>query len=191
METGKEIGIGPEPWIEAALAALADDGEAGIAIEPIARRLGVTKGSFYWHFADREALWTAVLGTFFRLGVEEPIERVGREPDPRVRLEQLLAIVWEARHLRIERTLLGSRREDVKTCLATVHARRREFLTLCYLDLAFSLPEAENHATTSYALYLGVVQLSGTHPFDDQAALDAWVLHANRLLIPAFTRSNP
>ncbi|MGI8336064.1 TetR/AcrR family transcriptional regulator [Actinomadura scrupuli] len=48
-------------WIEAAYAALARDGERGITVNGLAARLGVTKGSFYWHFPDRAALVQALL----------------------------------------------------------------------------------------------------------------------------------
>ncbi|MDQ6732181.1 MAG: TetR/AcrR family transcriptional regulator, partial [Actinomycetota bacterium] len=48
-------------WTEAALLALAHDGLAGVAVQPLARRLGATKGSFYWHFADRAELIAATL----------------------------------------------------------------------------------------------------------------------------------
>ena len=43
-------------WAEAALDAIAENGIEAVAVEPLARRLGVTKGSFYWHFTHREAL---------------------------------------------------------------------------------------------------------------------------------------
>lgn len=39
-------------WLDAGLAALAGDGPAALKAEPLARALGTTKGSFYWHFAD-------------------------------------------------------------------------------------------------------------------------------------------
>jgi AcrR family transcriptional regulator len=48
-------------WIKAALTVLADDGPAGLRVETLAKRLGVTKGSFYWHFKDRRDLIDAVL----------------------------------------------------------------------------------------------------------------------------------
>ena len=48
-------------WIKGALAALADEGHAGLRVELLAKRLGVTKGSFYWHFANRQNLVEAVL----------------------------------------------------------------------------------------------------------------------------------
>ena len=50
-----------ESWLEAGLACLADAGPAGIKIPAIAKRLGVTKGSFYWHFRDLEEFEEALL----------------------------------------------------------------------------------------------------------------------------------
>lgn len=52
---------GPSAWIAAGLRLLAERGEAAVGIEPLARRLGATKGSFYHHFADRPSLLVALL----------------------------------------------------------------------------------------------------------------------------------
>lgn len=48
-------------WIEAAIELIATEGIAGLRIETLARRLRVTKGSFYWHFRDRRSLQQALL----------------------------------------------------------------------------------------------------------------------------------
>ena len=48
-------------WIEAATDVLAKEGVAGLRVEVLAKTCGVTKGSFYWHFKDRQDLLTAVL----------------------------------------------------------------------------------------------------------------------------------
>jgi AcrR family transcriptional regulator len=48
-------------WLDAALDALHEEGESGVRVEPLARRLGVTKGSFYHHFRDREELLGAMI----------------------------------------------------------------------------------------------------------------------------------
>jgi AcrR family transcriptional regulator len=47
--------------VEEGLRALGDGGLDAVRIEPLAQALGVTKGGFYWHFADRGALLDEVL----------------------------------------------------------------------------------------------------------------------------------
>lgn len=48
-------------WIEAAIDVLAKEGVGGLRVEVLAKTCGVTKGSFYWHFKDRQDLLSAVL----------------------------------------------------------------------------------------------------------------------------------
>ena len=45
-----------ERWIEAGLQALAAGGPDAVRIDPLAKALGVTRGGFYWHFENRDAL---------------------------------------------------------------------------------------------------------------------------------------
>lgn len=54
----------------------------------------MTKGSFYWHFANREALLAAVLERWEQRETEQVIERVRAEPDPRRRIERLFTRWW-------------------------------------------------------------------------------------------------
>jgi AcrR family transcriptional regulator len=51
-------------WIDGAIETLADEGVAGLRVEALAKRFGVTKGSFYWHFKDRQDLIGAILQTW-------------------------------------------------------------------------------------------------------------------------------
>jgi AcrR family transcriptional regulator len=182
----QEVPIGPEEWIGAALHALAEEGEVGLAVEPLARRLGVTKGSFYWHFKDRDALWAALLQDFEQVATEGPIQALSAQTDPRQRLAGLftlaLAAVW---HLRVERALLCSRRPDVIACFSRVHARRRAYLVQCYEELGFEPERAQHFAATVYAAFLGAVQLSDQPPFDTEPTLRAWVQHYTELMVPA------
>jgi AcrR family transcriptional regulator len=53
--------LSPEKWITAGFDALCADGPAALAAEPMARRLGTTKGSFYWHFKDVPAYHAALI----------------------------------------------------------------------------------------------------------------------------------
>ncbi|WP_235681060.1 TetR/AcrR family transcriptional regulator [Tomitella gaofuii] len=51
--------LGVDDWTTAALALLVEDGVAAVKISTLCARLGVTKGSFYWHFADLRSLMAA------------------------------------------------------------------------------------------------------------------------------------
>ena len=57
----KAARLDAEAWIAAAFDALADGGVDAVRVEPLAKALGITKGSFYWHFTDRRALLEAML----------------------------------------------------------------------------------------------------------------------------------
>src|SRR3954447_10135934 len=88
-----EARLAAADWETAALDALADSGLAGVAIEPLARRLGVTKGSFYWHFADREALLVAALARWETGHTDRIIDAAEDVSDPRERLRRLIGRV--------------------------------------------------------------------------------------------------
>ena len=77
-------------WARAALAAIARGGIAAVAVESIAADLGATKGSFYWHFKNRDALIQAALDMWEQSRTESVIEALEREPDPAERLSKLL-----------------------------------------------------------------------------------------------------
>jgi AcrR family transcriptional regulator len=66
-------------WIDAGLRALAAGGPDAVRIDALARTLGVTRGGFYWHFADRRALLDELLDTWERRSTDEVIELVERE----------------------------------------------------------------------------------------------------------------
>src|SRR5574343_1151445 len=53
--------LDPERWVDTAIDVLAREGVTGLRVEVLAKRCGVTKGRFYWHFKDRRALLDAVL----------------------------------------------------------------------------------------------------------------------------------
>jgi AcrR family transcriptional regulator len=56
--------LSPADWERAALEAIAAKGLGAVAVEPLARTLGVTKGSFYAHFSTRDDLIDAALASW-------------------------------------------------------------------------------------------------------------------------------
>jgi len=80
-------------WIDAAFDALAEGGIDAVRIDPLAKRLGVTRGSFYWHFKDREALHQAMLKEWRKRASYMIGSRIeSRTPAPDERLRQTLAL---------------------------------------------------------------------------------------------------
>jgi AcrR family transcriptional regulator len=60
----KPARLDAEAWVAVAFDALAEGGIDAVRVEPLAKALGITKGSFYWHFTDRRALLDAMLGSW-------------------------------------------------------------------------------------------------------------------------------
>jgi len=147
-------------WETAALDALAEDGLAGIAVEPLARRLGVTKGSFYWHFADRDALLAAALAHWERSYTQSVIDAVEQVRDPRERLARLIGrVVLGGRSDRIHIALATAKEPLVREALARVSHRRLAYLESCYAELGQSKTEAKRSALLAYAAYVGLLHL--------------------------------
>lgn len=84
-----------EDWVMAGLRALSAGSINDVRVERLAKDLGVTKGSFYWHFQDRPALLQAMLDTWVRIDTEQIIEFVDAQPasaDPVAALEELVRV---------------------------------------------------------------------------------------------------
>lgn len=63
-----------EDWIRGALDLLVQTGVDGVKIVPLSERLGVTSGSFYWHFKNRRELYDALLEYWEREMTDAAIE---------------------------------------------------------------------------------------------------------------------
>ena len=65
-----------EDWINRGLQVLAEEGMEAVRVEPLAKRLNVTKGSFYWHFKNRQALLLEILQAWVNLQTDSIINLV-------------------------------------------------------------------------------------------------------------------
>jgi AcrR family transcriptional regulator len=69
--TSRAARLSASDWIDAALLTMGRRGIANVRVERLARDLKVTKGSFYWHFRNREALLDAMLLRYQQLSLTE------------------------------------------------------------------------------------------------------------------------
>ncbi|GAA3394774.1 TetR/AcrR family transcriptional regulator [Cryptosporangium minutisporangium] len=154
-----------DDWATEALLVLGERGLPGVAVEPIAARLGATKGSFYWHFPNRDALVEAALTRWEEL-TEAIITAMDAEPDPILRLRRLFRhVVTGATSNGVELTLLGNADDPrVAPVLSRVTARRMAYVTSVFAAVGFAEREARQRAVLAYTAYLGHVQLAHTAP---------------------------
>lgn len=155
-----------DDWAAAALEAMARGGLAAVAVEPIAAQLGATKGSFYWHFANRDALIAAALKRWETDHTEAVIRMVDAEPDPLQRLRSLLIAVIEAtEHDLLEVAVLSTADHPlVAPVLARVTERRISYTAELFGGLGFSPAEARDRGLLAFTAYLGHAQLARATP---------------------------
>ncbi|MFE7313023.1 TetR/AcrR family transcriptional regulator [Streptomyces sp. NPDC057555] len=155
-----------QDWADAALAAMGEGGLAAVAVEPLAARLGTTKGSFYWHFANRDALIEATLEHWAQSRTEGMITELAGERDPGERLRQLLfRATRRAAEDPLEVSLLASATDPrVAAVLARVTDRRLGYIATLFVELGFPEDEAQHRGLLAYTTYLGHTQLSHAVP---------------------------
>jgi AcrR family transcriptional regulator len=92
MVIGMDDKLSRETWLDAGLERLAAHGPQALRIMPIAEHLGVTKGSFYWHFKDLDDYRTALLAEWERRYTQQIIEDVERAGgDAAAKLRRLMS----------------------------------------------------------------------------------------------------
>jgi AcrR family transcriptional regulator len=173
-------------WAEAALQLIAEKGLGALTVNALAARLGVTKGSFYWHFRGRSDLLAAALAHWEKHATADAIEGLEAVADSRRRLELMLDAASRPPRSRSLYAALAEAAEDpvVRRVLNRVASARITYLETCYSNLGFSSTLAKSHAVFAYSAYRGLLQLAHEAP----AALPTdWSLYADvirKTLVP-------
>jgi AcrR family transcriptional regulator len=145
-------------WVEAAIEVLVERGVDAVAVEPLAARLGATKGSFYHHFENREALILAALEEWEHSETEAVIQSLEAIPDPAERIRAVAAAAHADREggLRDAALLASSGHPLVRPVVARVTTRRLAYLTDRYVEIGLSRAKARRRALLLYCSYLGL-----------------------------------
>ena len=175
-----------QAWVEAALDAIAEGGLAAAAVVPLAKQLGVTKGSFYWHFANREALIKAALAEWEHSHTAAVIAEIeATSDDPVQQLRLLFRRVTElAARDRIELALLANAdHPTVHPVLDRVTRRRINFTAGLFQRFGLSRAQAKRRALLAYSAYLGHAQLLHATPQLLPRAQSAKRAYLNEVLV--------
>lgn len=170
-------------WIEAALQLISEAGLRALTVDALAARLGVTKGSFYWHFKGRPELLAGALKRWEQRVTTEAIAGLSAVTDARQRLVFMLQAASQPPRARSLYAALAAAADDamVRRVLNRVAAARIGFLEACYRELGLKAAEARAKAVLAYAAYRGLLQLAHEAPGvlpDDWAAYGETVLAA-------------
>lgn len=161
---------------------MAEHGLVGVAVEPLAKKLGATKGSFYWHFRNREELVDATLALWEQQGTDAAISALEALPAGEPRLRRLFeALFLSDPSDRSEDNTLAANAEDkaldlsiwlrpkpdqptVIAAMTRVTERRVTFITDQLVAMGVDGDEARNRALLGYTAYLGFTMLSRSAP---------------------------
>jgi AcrR family transcriptional regulator len=154
-DTGR---LDAQAWTIAALEMLAEEGIDGVRIEMLAKRLNVTKGSFYWHFKDRDALLNAMLDHWRRTSTLSLIDWLDSAIEtPRHRLSALLERPIQLRDtsyvadVDLSIRLWGRRDENARVALAEVDELRMRYITQLIARCGAPEGEARARAILAYS----------------------------------------
>ena len=162
----KATRLDAEAWIAAALDTLAEGGIDAVRIEPLAKALAITKGSFYWHFADRRALIDAMLTAWTegRIAAIRHQSADGGEPAAVLRkLADLYTRHANVRGLAIELAIRSFARGDAAAARAVraVDRERLQDVGQLFAGLGWPSQEAQARAVLFYSCLFGQSMLDG------------------------------
>jgi AcrR family transcriptional regulator len=153
-----------ERWEQAALDALERGGLAAVAVEPLARELGVTKGSFYWHVANRQELIAGALRRWQEVHVDGVLADMEAIADPSERLRALFGR-GQAKAPSIFIRLLDATDEPaVRAAVATAAEARVAFMTRAFRERGLTPARARRQALLAYSVYVGLAHLGRDAP---------------------------
>jgi AcrR family transcriptional regulator len=152
-------------WIRQGLRALADGGPDAVRIEPLAKALGVTRGGFYWHFADRSAFLGAMLDAWEQATTGEVAQRLeSGGGDTSAKLRRLFALTSPG----VLKTDLAIRDWARRDPALTERLRRIDNQRMDYLRFLFSAcsqdrDEVEARSLLAFSLLIGNHFIASDH----------------------------
>ncbi len=180
-------------WERAALELIAEKGVQALAVEPLARRMGITKGSFYWHFSGRESLLEQALLRWEEHDSRNLAKSLGEISNPRDRLISFFRRVGKEKltHEVYSELCAAAGHAQVEPVLERVANRRMEHLSAAFEEMGMPASQARNQARLIYSVYLGFLQLQRQHqtPSLSSDEYDEYIDHVIATLIPPENRA--
>ena len=146
-----------EDWIDAGWVLMADQGVGAVKVEVLARQLKVSKGSFYWHFKNRQELLDGILQRWENetLWLIEESQKVA---NPQQQLVRMFTLAEEMCNLPDPETAIifwAYKDPVVQERVRIVEIKRVNYLTKLLQDCGFEEAEARLRAEVGYFAFMG------------------------------------
>lgn len=166
--TSARVQLTPSDWIEAATDLLVQRSVDAINVDTLAKGLGVTRGSFYWHFSDRDDLLVRMLERWRDHATQNVIVRFERKG---AQAEELLVELLElpfrgeaakkAASIELAIRAWARRDELARAAVEAVDNQRLAYIAQCFSALSFDITQARSRAFLLYAYELAESFLPG------------------------------
>jgi AcrR family transcriptional regulator len=148
--------LSAQDWLDAGLKALAASGFTALKAEPLAKALSVSRGSFYWHFADLNAYHAAVLSHWRVLSAERVIADLEATPPGESALARLLRRTFTGR-LALEKAVRSWATFDpqARAAVQAIDRRRLDYVELLLRNAGLPPAIAQPRAQILYWAFVG------------------------------------
>lgn len=154
----------PEVWLQAASDALLEHGVEAVKIQPLAKRLGISRTSFYWFFKDREELLSALVARWRDKNTGNLIQQT------QAYAESLAEAMLNVFDCWLNKNLFDSQFEfavrswalqapEILSEVRQADQMRIEALTRMFVRFGFDETVADVHARTTYLVQIGYISM--------------------------------
>jgi AcrR family transcriptional regulator len=174
--------LSAKDWLDQGLRTLAKSGFTALKAEPLAKAMGVSRGSFYWHFADVDAFHAAILQHWREVAVEQIIAGIEAAPPDQSPIEQLLRRAFSRRPA-LEGAIRSWATHDpvARAAVEAVDRRRLGYLESLLEASGLATAAARARAQILYWAFLGFALSDDPWPRARQAVmLDELIRIASR-----------
>lgn len=187
VSTAESRRLSARDWSSAALDAIATGGISAVSVERLARQLGVTKGSFYWHYSNREALLVAALDLWTE-EIDDLAAAARRVPEPLQRARDMFRLASRKHRAHAAYAALAAHADHplIRPALKQVAKRRMDDMTQVFCDLGLDPDTARQRAQLTVSAYLGFMTLLRHLPHDSMTAeaYEKYFEHVVATLVP-------
>lgn len=160
-------------WLDAAYQLLVESGVESVKVMPLAERLGLSRTSFYWHFADREALLAGLIARWASKNTANLIAKTQKPAQTITEAALYLCDCWFMPEIFDDRLEFAIRTwaltdPQLEKTLAAADATRIAAIKAMFLRYGYPEDEADIRAYTVYLTQIGYISMRFSEPLSSR-----------------------